>query len=77
MRLRYTNRGAKERQQQPMEDLHEEPEGGGAHWAVGRPGWSADQLVGTPTFPFWPVGYFPGPLVIGTGVDFWCVDFLL
>ena len=35
-----------------MGDLHVEPKGGRAHWAVGRPGWSAGHLVGPPTFPF-------------------------
>ena len=45
--------------------------------AVGPTGPSADHLVGPPTFPFCPVGYFLGPLVLGMGIDFWCVGFLL
>ena len=65
------------RPKEPTRECHMEAGGGGAHWAVGRPGWSAGHPVGPPTFPFVPTGCALGPLVIGTGLGFWYVGFLL
>ena len=53
------------------------PEGGGAYWAFGRPGWSADPLVVPTDLPFVAMGCPLGPLVIGTRIDFFYVGSLL
>ena len=46
------SRASSNHHQQPMGDLHVEPEGGGAHGQVGRPAWSAEPPVGPPTLHF-------------------------
>ena len=54
-----------------------EPEGGGAHGPVGRPGWSADHPTGPTDLPFLRVGCSLGPLVIGLRLGLFIVGFLL
>ena len=46
------SRASSNRHQQPMGDLHMEPEGGLAHLYVGRPAWSARPPVDPATLHF-------------------------
>ena len=49
------NQASSNRHKQPMGDLHVEPEGGRAYWAVGRP------PAGPTDLPLLACGSLPGP----------------
>ena len=53
------SRASSNRHQQPMGDLHMEPERGLAHLYVGRPAWSAEPPVGQSTllFGLWVISW--------------------
>ena len=48
-----------------------------AHGLVGRPGWSSDHPVGPTDLGLLQLGCVLGPHVIGAGLGFWYVGFLL
>ena len=52
-------------------------EGRWPHWVAGRPPWSANGPVGPTDLGLLQLGCVLGPHVIGAGLGFWYVGFLL
>ena len=64
------SRASSNRHQQPVGDLHVEPEGGGAHGLFGRPGGSAELPVGPPAFSSGPLVTSWAHLSMAWGISF-------